>query len=899
MSKELAKTYDPKGIEERLYQKWVDKKYFHAEVDRSRKPFTIVMPPPNITGQLHMGHALDNTMQDILTRYKRMQGYNALWQPGTDHASIATEVKIIEKLKEEGISKEDLGREGFLERAWAWKREYGGRIINQLKKMGSSCDWDRERFTMDEGCNKAVTEVFCKMHEKGWIYKGSRIINWCPVCNTSISDAEVEYEEQAGHFWHIKYPLVDENGQPSTTEFLEFATTRPETMLGDTAVAVNPKDERYTYLHGRQVWLPIVNKPIPVVEDDYVDMEFGTGVVKITPAHDPNDFEVGKRHNLPEINILNDDATINANGGKYEGLDRYEARKQIVEELDKEGLLVRIEDYSHNVGTHDRCKTTIEPMIKKQWFVKMDELIKPAREAVKNGDIKLIPERMEKTYFNWTDNIRDWCISRQLWWGHRIPAYYCDKCGETIVAKEMPTVCPKCGGTHFTQDPDTLDTWFSSALWPFSTLGWPEQTEDLKYFYPTDVLVTGYDIIFFWVIRMIFSGYEQMGEKPFKTVLFHGLVRDSQGRKMSKSLGNGIDPLEIIDKYGADALRLTLITGNAPGNDMRFYYERVEASRNFANKVWNASRFIMMNMEQAQEKTGRCGWEVSYGEMKDNLRPVDKWILSKLNTLVKDVTDNMDSFELGIAVQKVYDFIWDEFCDWYIEMVKPRLYSTEAGEETAKNAALWTLKNVLIDALKLLHPYMPFITEEIFCTIQSEEESIMVSKWPEYTQERAYAAHEKAIELIKEAVRGIRNVRTQMNVAPSRKAAVYVVSDKPGVQMVFTEGKHFFASLAGASEVTIQGDKTGIADDAVSVVIPNATVYIPFAELVDIKQEIERLQKEQKRLEGELARVNGMLNNERFMSKAPEAKVAEERAKLEKYTQMKEQVEERLSQLAK
>ena len=897
MSKELAKTYDPKGIEDRLYQKWLDKKYFHAEVDKTKTPFTIVIPPPNITGQLHMGHALDNTMQDILIRYKRMQGYNALWQPGTDHASIATEVKIIEKLKEEGINKEDLGREGFLERAWDWKREYGGRIISQLKKLGSSCDWDRERFTMDEGCNKAVTEVFCKMHEKGWIYKGSRIINWCPVCNTSISDAEVEYEEQAGHFWHIKYPLVDENGQPSTTEFLEFATTRPETMLGDTAVAVNPKDERYTYLHGRQVWLPIVNKPIPVVEDDYVDMEFGTGVVKITPAHDPNDFEVGKRHNLPEINILNDDATINANGGKYEGLDRYEARKQIVEELDKEGLLVRIEDYSHNVGTHDRCKTTIEPMIKKQWFVKMDELIKPAREAVKNGEIQLIPKRMEKTYFNWTDNIRDWCISRQLWWGHRIPAYYCDDCGETVVAKAAPGVCPKCGGTHFTQDPDTLDTWFSSALWPFSTLGWPEMTEDLKYFYPTDVLVTGYDIIFFWVIRMIFSGYEQMGEKPFKTVLFHGLVRDSQGRKMSKSLGNGIDPLEIIDQYGADALRLTLITGNAPGNDMRFYYEKVEANRNFANKVWNASRFIMMNMEQAEEKTGKRGWEVSYEEIKDSLYRVDKWILSKLNTLIKDVTDNMDSFELGIAVQKVYDFIWDEFCDWYIEMVKPRLYSTEPGEEAAKNAALWTLKNVLIDALKLLHPYMPFITEEIFCTIQSEEESIMISKWPEYTEKRTYEAGEKAVELIKDAVRGIRNVKTQMNVAPSRKAAVYVVSDSEEVQQVFIHGKQFFASLAGASEVTIQTDKTGIADDAVSIVIPNATVYIPFAELVDITQEIERLKKEQKRLEGELARVNGMLSNERFMSKAPETKVAEERAKLEKYTQMKAQVEERLSQL--
>ncbi len=897
MGRELAKTYDPKGIEDRLYQKWLDKKYFHAEVDRTKTPFTIVIPPPNITGQLHMGHTLDNTMQDILIRYKRMQGYNALWQPGTDHASIATEVKIIEKLKEEGIDKNDLGREGFLKRAWDWKKEYGGRIVSQLKKLGSSCDWDRERFTMDEGCNKAVTEVFVKMHEKGWIYKGSRIINWCPVCNTSISDAEVEYQEQAGHFWHIKYPLVDQNGQPSKTEFLEFATTRPETMLGDTAVAVNPNDERYTYLKGRQVWLPIVNKAIPVVEDEYVDMEFGTGVVKITPAHDPNDFEVGKRHNLPEVNIMNDDATINENGGKYEGLDRYEARKQIVEELEKEGLLVRIEDYSHNVGTHDRCKTTIEPMIKKQWFVKMDELIKPAVEAVKKGEIKLIPERMNKIYYNWTDNIRDWCISRQLWWGHRIPAYYCDKCGEIVVAKEAPAVCPKCGETHFTQDPDTLDTWFSSALWPFSTLGWPEKTEDLDYFYPTDVLVTGYDIIFFWVIRMIFSGYEQMGEKPFKTVLFHGLVRDSQGRKMSKSLGNGIDPLEIIDQYGADALRLTLITGNAPGNDMRFYYERVEASRNFANKVWNASRFIMMNMDQEEEKTGKRGWETSYEEIKNSLYPVDKWILSKLNTLVKEVTDNMDSFELGIAVQKVYDFIWDEFCDWYIEMVKPRLYSTEAGEEEGKRAALWTLQNVLIDALKLLHPYMPFITEEIFCTLQTKEESIMVSEWPVFCGDRQFAKEENAIELMKEAVRGIRNVRTEMNVAPGKKAAVYVVSDNEGVRQIFEEGRQFFTSLAAASELTVQTDKSGIDDSAVSVVIPNATVYIPFEELVDIAQEIERLKKEQKRLEGELARVQGMLGNERFLSKAPKQKVDEERAKLEKYTQMKAQVEERLLQL--
>ena len=886
MSRELAKTYDPKGIEDRIYDKWLAKKYFHAEVDHSKTPFTIVIPPPNITGQLHMGHALDNTMQDILIRYKRMQGYNALWQPGTDHASIATEVKIIEKLKEEGISKEDLGREGFLKRAWEWKAEYGGRIIEQLKKLGSSCDWDRERFTMDEGCNKAVTEVFCKMHEKGWIYKGSRIINWCPVCNTSISDAEVEYEEQAGHFWHIKYPLIEDDGTVSTTRFLEFATTRPETMLGDTAVAVHPDDDRYKDIVGKKLMLPIINREIPIIADAYVDREFGTGVVKITPAHDPNDFEVGKRHNLPEINILNDDATINENGGKFCGMDRYTAREAIVKELDEMGLLVRIEDYTHNVGTHDRCKTTIEPMIKKQWFVRMDELIKPAVKAVKDGDIQLIPKRMEKTYFNWTDNIRDWCISRQLWWGHRIPAYYCDDCGETVVAKQMPEKCPKCGGTHFTQDPDTLDTWFSSALWPFSTLGWPEQTEDLKYFYPTDVLVTGYDIIFFWVIRMIFSGYEQMGERPFKTVLFHGLVRDSKGRKMSKSLGNGIDPLEIIDQYGADALRLTLITGNAPGNDMRFYYERVEASRNFANKIWNASRFIMMNMpEEGLQVTAPV------------LQPVDKWILSKLNALIKDATENMDHFELGIAVQKVYDFIWDEFCDWYIEMVKPRLYNTD--DQESKNAALWTLKTVLLNALKLLHPYMPFITEEIFCTLQSEEESIMISSWPVYQDDWSFAKEEQDIETIKDAVRGVRNIRTEMNVAPSRKAMIYVVSEKEEVRRAFTEGKLFFTSLAGASEVVIQEDKNGIAEDAVSVVIHGATLYIPFAELVDIAQEIERLKKEEKRLTGELARVNGMLSNEKFMGKAPQAKVDEEKAKLEKYTQMMEQVKERLAQLSK
>ena len=887
MSRELAKTYDPHGIEDRLYEKWMAKKYFHAEVDRSRKPFTIVMPPPNITGQLHMGHALDNTMQDILIRFKRMRGYNALWQPGTDHASIATEVKIIEKLKEEGIDKHDLGREKFLERAWAWKKEYGDRITGQLKKMGSSCDWDRERFTMDEGCNRAVTEVFCKMHEKGWVYKGSRIVNWCPVCNTSISDAEVVYEEQAGHFWHIKYPLIDENGQPSTTQFLEFATTRPETMLGDTAVAVHPEDARYQGLVGRKVLLPIMNRELPIVADSYVDMEFGTGVVKITPAHDPNDFEVGKRHNLPEINIMNDDATINENGGKYAGMERYAARAAIVKELDEMGLLVRIEDHAHNVGTHDRCKTTVEPLVKKQWFVKMEELIKPAVEGVKKKDVRLIPERMEKIYYNWTDNIRDWCISRQLWWGHRIPAYYCEKCGETVVAAQAPSACPKCGCIHLEQDPDTLDTWFSSALWPFSTLGWPEQTEELDYFYPTDVLVTGYDIIFFWVIRMIFSGYEQMGRKPFSTVLFHGLIRDSQGRKMSKSLGNGIDPLEIIDKYGADALRLTLITGNAPGNDMRFYYERVEASRNFANKVWNASRFIQMNME---------GKEIPAGA-STALQPVDKWILSRLNGVVREVTDNMENFELGIAVQKVYDFIWDEFCDWYIEMVKPRLHDTD--DAASQGAALWTLKTVLLSALKLLHPFMPFVTEEIFCTLQKEEESIMISSWPIYLEAWNFPKEEKDIDIIKEAVRGIRNVRSSMNVAPGKKAHVFVVSESEEMRATFTEGKLFFASLANASDVTMQKDKTGIAEDAVSVVIAGATLYIPFAELVDIAQEIGRLEKEEKRLTGELARVNGMLKNERFLSKAPESKIAEEKEKLEKYTQMMEQVQERLAALKK
>jgi valyl-tRNA synthetase len=883
MSKELEKTYNPSDIEDRLYQKWLDKKYFHAEVNPDKKPFTIVMPPPNITGKLHMGHALDNTMQDILIRFKRMQGYEALWVPGTDHASISTEVKVTNALKEEGIDKHELGREGFLKRTWEWKKEYGGTITSQLRKIGSSCDWDRERFTMDEGCSDAVLEVFVKLYEKGLIYKGSRIVNWCPVCNTSISDAEVEHEEQAGHFWHINYPVVGEEGR-----FVEIATTRPETLLGDSALAVNPNDDRYKDIVGKQVQLPLTDRTIPVIADEYVDMEFGTGVVKITPAHDPNDFEVGKRHNLPEINILNDDATINSLGGKYAGMDRYEARRAMVADLEELGLLVKVEDHVHNVGTHDRCKTTVEPMIKQQWFVKMDELIKPAVEGVKNGDIELMPASMDKTYFNWTDNIRDWCISRQLWWGHRIPAYYCKDCGEMVVSKEAVCTCPKCQSKNMEQDPDTLDTWFSSALWPFSTLGWPEKTKELEYFYPTDVLVTGYDIIFFWVIRMIFSGYEHMGKKPFGKVLFHGLVRDSQGRKMSKSLGNGIDPLEVIEKYGADALRYTLITGNAPGNDMRFYWERVEASRNFANKVWNAARFIMMN-----DPDGKID---ASSEQPSDLTAADKWILSKMNNLIKEVTDNMEKYELGIAVEKLNDFIWEEFCDWYIEMVKPRLYNEE---DTTKTAAIWTLKKVLIESLKLLHPYMPFITEEIFCNIQDKEESIMISSWPVYDEKFHFAEEENAIETIKQAVRSIRNVRAQMNVAPSRKAKVFVVSKESSVRDIFENGKVFFATLGYASSVVIQEDKSGIPDDAVSTVIPDAVIYIPFAELVDLDKEIERLQKEEKKLNGEIARCNGMLNNEKFTSKAPQSKIDEEKAKLEKYTQMLNQVQERLQTLVK
>ncbi|MBR4754895.1 MAG: valine--tRNA ligase, partial [Lachnospiraceae bacterium] len=838
MSKELEKTYDPKRIEDRLYKKWEEKKYFHAEPDKSKKPFTIVMPPPNITGQLHMGHAFDNTLQDILIRFKRMQGYCTLWQPGTDHASISTEVKIINALKAEGIDKEDLGREGFLDRAWKWRDEYGTRIVTQLKKMGVSADWDRERFTMDEGCSEAVKEVFIKLYKEGYIYKGSRIINWCPVCQTSLSDAEVEHEEQEGHFWHINYPIKDSD------RFVEIATTRPETMLGDTALAVHPDDERYKDLIGKTAILPLVGREIPIVADEYVDKEFGTGVVKITPAHDPNDFEVGKRHDLPEINIMNDDATINENGGKYAGMDRYEARKVIVKELEDQGLLVKIESHLHNVGTHDRCGTVVEPLIKPQWFVAMEELAKPAINAIKTGELKFVPERFDKTYLHWLENIRDWCISRQLWWGHRIPAYYCQDCGEIVVAGSAPDKCPKCGSADLKQDEDVLDTWFSSALWPFSTLGWPKNTPELDYFYPTDVLVTGYDIIFFWVVRMVFSGYAHTGKSPFHTVFIHGLIRDSQGRKMSKSLGNGIDPLEVIDKYGADALRLTIITGNSPGNDMRFYWERVEANRNFANKIWNASRFIMMNLGDTEPTRPKT----------EELAHADRWITSRFNSVTKEVTDNMEKYELGIAVQKIYDFVWDEFCDWYIEIVKPRLYNKEKAPESA-NAALWTLRSVLIGALKLLHPYMPFVTEEIFCTLQSEEESIMVSSWPVYEESQAFPEDEEAFAHIQDAIRAIRNSRTELNVPPSKKATVYVVTSDKKIADTFENMKADYINLAMSDKIIVQADKAGISDTAVSAVIPGAVIYIPLEELVDLDKERERLTKEKDKLMGEIKRA--------------------------------------------
>ena len=876
MKKELGKNYDP-SIEDRIYKNWLEKKYFHAKVDKTKTPYTIVIPPPNITGHLHMGHALDNTLQDILIRWKRMQGYSALWLPGTDHASISTEVKIVDKLAKEGITKEQLGREEFLKKAWEWKEEYGGTIVNQLKKLGNSCDWDRERFTMDEGLSKAVLEVFVKLYEKGYIYKGEKLINWCPNCQTTISDAEVEHEEKDGFFWHIKYPIKD------TNEFLQFATTRPETMLGDTAIAVNPEDERYKHLIGKTCIIPFVEREIPIIADNYVDMEFGTGVVKITPAHDPNDFEVGERHNLPKINILNDDGTINENGGKFKGLYRYDARKQIIKELEEMGLFIKAEPINHSVGTHERCSHIIEPLIKSQWFVKMEDLAKPALEAYYNKELRFIPDRFAKIYTHWLENIKDWCISRQLWWGHRIPAYYCN-CGHIEVASVKPEKCSKCGSSNLIQDEDTLDTWFSSALWPFSTLGWPEKTEELEYFYPTNVLVTGYDIIFFWVVRMVFSGIEQMGQIPFKDVLIHGLVRDSEGRKMSKSLGNGIDPLEVIEKYGADALRLMLTSGNSAGNDLRFYWEKIEANRNFLNKIWNATRFILMNIEE--EPT----------EDLENLTEVDKWILSKCNTLAKEVTQNLESYDLGIALSKIYDFIWDEYCDWYIEMVKPRLYNKE---DKTRNTALWTLKKVLINSLKMLHPFAPFVTEEIFTSIQEEEETIMLSKWPEFEQNLSFEESEQNIELIKVAVKNIRNIRSEMNVPNSKKAQVIIVSENENVLKIFENGEVFFKALAYASEISTRKNNEGIGNDAVSIVIPNGVIYMPFAELVDIEKEVERLKKEEEKLIKEVERVEKKLSNEGFVSKAPEKVIEEEKAKMEKYKDMLEKVKEQLSNLAK
>ena len=878
MAKELAKSYKPSEFEDRIYDFWMKGNYFHAEVDKDKKPYTIVMPPPNITGQLHIGHALDLTLQDTLIRWRRMQGYAALWLPGTDHASIATEAKIVEAMRKEGVTKDDLGREGFLKRAWEWKKEYGGRITRQFRKLGSSCDWERERFTMDEGCSKAVKEVFVKLYNKGLIYRGERIINWCPHCCTSISDAEVDFAEQEGFFWHLRYPLKDGSG------YVELATTRPETLLGDTAVAVNPDDERYKDIVGKTLILPLVGREIPVVADAYVEKDFGTGVVKITPAHDPNDFEVGLRHNLEVINVMDDTAHMNENAGKYQGMDRYECREAIVKDLEEGGFLVKIEPHTHNVGTCYRCKTTVEPRVSKQWFVKMEPLAKPAIKCVKEKQTQIIPERFEKVYYHWMENIKDWCISRQLWWGHRIPAYYCADCGHITVAKANPGKCEKCGSANITQDEDTLDTWFSSALWPFSTLGWPRETEELKHFYPTSVLVTGYDIIFFWVIRMVFSGMEQIGERPFNDVLIHGLIRDDQGRKFSKSLGNGIDPLEVIANYGADPLRLMLITGNAPGNDMRFYWERLDNCRNFCNKMWNASRFVMMNMEDGEEPKFLM------------LTSADKWILSKVNTLAKEVQESLSKYDLGLAAQKVYDFIWDEYCDWYIEMVKPRLYNKE---DSTRAAALWTLKQVLINALKLMHPFMPFITEELFMHIQDEEETIMTSQWPVYKEEWNFKENEAEIDAIKEAVRNIRNIRAEMNVAPSKKVHVYVVSENEGVRYIFEHSKVFFKTLAHASEVTVQADKAGIGEDAVSVVVQDATIYMPLAELVDFAKEIERLEKEKTKLEKEVDRVVKKLANQGFVAKAPAHVIEEEKAKEEKYKAMLAQVEERLAQLKK
>ncbi len=862
----IAKNYDPKEFEERLYAWWEEKGYFTPEVDKDKKPFTIVMPPPNITGQLHLGHALDNTLQDILIRTKRMQGYSTLWLPGEDHASIATEVKVENELLKKGLKKKEMGREAFLEKVWEWTDEYRAKIRGQIKKMGCSVDFTRESFTMDENLNQAVREVFVKLYNDGLIYQGNRITNWCPKCMTAISDAEIVFEEQGGHFWHIKYPVV------GSDEFLEIATTRPETMLGDTAVAVNPKDERYAHLVGKTLILPLVNKEIPIVADDYVDLEFGTGAVKITPAHDPNDYQVGKRHDLPQVVVLNENGTICEGYGKYSGLDRYEARKLIIEDLDKEGLLVKIKEHAHNVGTHDRCKTTVEPMLSKQWYVKMESLAKPAIEAVREKQTKFVPERFEKTYYNWMENIQDWCISRQLWWGHRIPVWYCKDCGEIIVAVNAPTNCDKCNSTNLEQDKDVLDTWFSSALWPFSTLGWPNNTEDLKYFYPTSVLVTGYDIIFFWVARMIFSGIYNMQEVPFETVVMHGMVRDDQGRKMSKSLGNGTDPLEVIEKYGADALRFSLATGNAPGSDIRFYESRVEAARNFANKIWNASRFVMMNLNEELM--------MKYKDNKNYTAP-DKWILSRMNTVAKEVTENIEKYEIGVALQKVYDFMWTEFCDWYIELVKPVLYA-EDGE--AKGIVLNVLNTVLITGLKLLHPVMPYITEEIFTHVQTECESITISKWPEYSEELKYEKAEESMNYIIEAIKDVRNARAEMNVPPSRKAKTFIYATEG--KEAFEQGLVYFEKLASASEVIFLNSKEEAPENVVTVVTKGAEVYMPLLELVDLEKELERLNKEKEKLEKEIDRVEKKLCNERFTAKAPVEVVEEEKAKGEKYKEM-------------
>ena len=876
----MAKVYDPAGVEKRIYQNWEEKGYFKGHADPDKKPFTIVIPPPNITGQLHMGHALDNTLQDILIRFKRMQGFAALWVPGTDHASIATEAKIVDAMAKEGITKDDIGREEFLKRAWDWKELYGNRIINQLKCLGSSCDWSRLRFTMDEGLSKAVLEVFERLYNKGLIYRGERITNWCPHCNTSISDIEVEYKEMEGSFWYINYPLADGSGS------LMIATTRPETMLGDTAVAVNPQDEKYKDLIGKNLILPLVNKEIPIIADDYVELGFGTGAVKITPAHDPNDFEVGKRHNLEVIKVLDDRGFVNENGGKYKGMDRYEARKQIVKDLEELGLLVKIEPHKHNVGTCQRCGTVVEPMVSKQWYVKMKPLAEPAIEAVRKGDVKFVPDRFSKIYYNWMENIQDWCISRQLWWGHRIPAYYCDKCGETVVSKTTPDVCPKCGAKSFTQDPDTLDTWFSSALWPFSTLGWPDNTEDLNYFYPTDVLVTGYDIIFFWVARMIFSACEQMGEAPFKHVLIHGLVRDSQGRKMSKSLGNGIDPLEVIDEYGTDALRFALTSGNAPGNDQRYLPEKVEAARNFANKIWNATRFVLLNFDE----------DPDFAKVdKNKFTAADKWILSSCNKLIKEVTENLEKFELGVALSKVYDFMWDYFCDWYIEFAKPRLFD---DNDPTRLEAQYVLNDVLIKCLKMLHPFMPFITEELYQSLYKDSDSIMISKWPEYDSELGYEEDAKDMETVISAIRAIRNIRLEMNVPVSKKANIIFVA-KDRAADVLKNSEALFAKMASASSIAVQASKDGIPEDAAASVVDGAEIYIPLDELIDFDKEIDRLTKEKENLQKELDRVNGKLNNEKFISKAPQKVVDEEKEKLVKYQQMFDNVTERLDNLRK